>query len=205
MTEAETRSSWPPVLRIVVMTILLSVCAGFFVAFSEDDTPSQRAQMFAVGFGVLAAGLLFQSVRDVRAIMSKTEAMPSQERKASRMMLAMLAVGGAACAATVAMGDVGANGFPTVGSLNPIAAIALAAAIVIIGPWMTTRWWRATDEHERQAYIEGAYVSASVAVYAGTGWWLLSRAALVPPPDGFAIIIGISFIWSAVWLYRKYS
>jgi nitrate/nitrite transporter NarK len=206
MSDVERRPVWPAILRIILFTIVLSVCLGFFTAFFENDSHSTRGWLFGGLFALITAGALFQIFRDGRQLWRDFALMPSRERTSSRMMLGMLAAGGALGAVTVLSSDLGGQGaLPGIGSMNSVVAILLAAFILVIGPWASRRWWQATDEHEQRAYAEGAHVAASAALYAGLCWWLLSRAALVPPPDGMAIVLGISVIWSAVWLYRKYS
>ncbi len=88
--------------------------------------------------------------------------------------------------------------------INPVvAAIGIAVWLLIVPP-LTWIWWRTVDEHEKDAYREGAMVSAHFYLFLVPTWWLASRAGWVPAQDPMIVLLIVSIIWSCVWLYRKY-
>lgn len=205
MTDADRSSSLPALLRATVMLLLAGASVGFFASFLEQETHSQRGWIVAAVMALIGAGALFLLVRDFRRWWQATAAMPTQERRASRILAVSIATGFVLGGATMLLGRADHELLPEAGSMSPVLAVVIAAAVLVIGPWTSRRWWLATDEHERMVYTEAAHIAASAVLYIGIGWWLLSRAALVPPPDAMALLLGMCVIWSFVWLQRKYA
>ena len=86
---------------------------------------------------------------------------------------------------------------------STVAAVAIAVWLLIVPP-LTFVWWRNVDEHEKDAYREGAMVSAHAYIFLVPSWWLGTRAGWLPDQDPMIVLVLVGIVWSAVWLYRKY-
>jgi hypothetical protein len=51
---------------------------------------------------------------------------------------------------------------------------------------------------------DGGYYAAYAFLVGTPTWWVLWRGGLAPEPNGVAIFMLFSLIWSAVWLWKKY-
>jgi hypothetical protein len=71
---------------------------------------------------------------------------------------------------------------------------------VVLWFWHT----RAIDEQEANAYKDGGYYAAYAFLMLTPLWWLLWRGGLLPEPNGFAIYMAFSLVWTIVWLWKKY-
>lgn len=208
---AAPTSSGRPILRATLLIIGLLVIggtmAGLLAAHRQDGGGSMSVAMIAI-LGVcatLVAGGTVLVGRDLLSINRRLSALPSSERASLRMLgialLAGFAVGGGSV--MMSTGTSWLTGPP--GGLPAWVAILSAAALLTVGPYFTRRWWAAIDEHERSAYFEGAYAGGHFALYVGLAWIMLHRADLVPRPDMFALLMGMSLVWTGVWLYRKFT
>ena len=96
----------------------------------------------------------------------------------------------------------------TIFSNSPLpttVALAFAFVLLVIVPAITWYWHRyAVDEMEESAYRDGGYYAAYAFLFLVPLWWLLSRGGLLPEPNGFAIYMAFSLIWTIVWFWKKY-
>jgi hypothetical protein len=93
---------------------------------------------------------------------------------------------------------------------NPLLNLSptMSFAIVVLfnlGLWpITWLWHRTVDEHEEQAVLWGGLIAGYAFIVLGGSWVILSWANVVPEMSlGTAIAI-FSFIWSVVWIYKKF-
>lgn len=86
----------------------------------------------------------------------------------------------------------------------PQALAWLLVLGLIVSLVLSIRWHRLLDEHERAAYDFGAVVAIYVYFTLSVGWWILSRAALVPAPDGVVIFVLTTVCWMLGWLIRRF-
>ncbi len=89
--------------------------------------------------------------------------------------------------------------------VSPTLAIVGIAIWLTVVPFGTWAWWRSVDEHEATAYRDGAMVAAHAYLFIAPTWWLAARAGWVQTQDPMIILLIVSAIWSAFWLYRKYT
>lgn len=90
------------------------------------------------------------------------------------------------------------------GPLPVWLAVALAVLWGVVLPIISWRWERVVDEHEREAYRQGAVAGFYVIGVGAPVWWLLSRADLVRPVDPMGLYIAVLTVTGAVWLWHKY-
>ena len=83
-------------------------------------------------------------------------------------------------------------------------AVVLAFAWGVVLPVISWRWHRVVDEHEREAYRDGA-VAGFYAVEIGAPiWGTFWRAGMLPPVDATALFAAMIAVTGIVWLWRKY-
>lgn len=90
------------------------------------------------------------------------------------------------------------------GPLPAWVAVALALVWGVLLPIISWRWERVVDEHEREAYRQGAVAGFYMIGIGAPGWWLLARGGLVPPVDPIGLYIAVLSVTGAVWLWHKY-
>lgn len=90
------------------------------------------------------------------------------------------------------------------GPLPVWLAIVLALLWGVVMPIISWRWERVVDEHEREAYRDGAVAGFYALSIGGPVWWVLARADLVRPVDPVALYALVLVATGGVWLWRKY-
>lgn len=199
------------VVRIIAATIglifLSGVFAGFLEARADDGNPafSIKAIIVVTAIAALGAWCLWVALGNIWAIKRGVDQMPRRERKSTKITIFALALGG-----------VSGLGIGMAQSLAPHllftpdglvqAPLAIIAVLLwgIAGPWLTNWWLNQTDEHERDAYVEGANWAAHALMFGVPIWWALWKAGLAVEPAAIDCVILASFLWMAVWLRRKF-
>lgn len=199
------------VVRIIAAVIGLIFFAGVFVGFlearAEDGNPPFSVKAIAVVavISALGAWCLWVALRNSLAIKHGVDQMPRRERKSTKITIIALAVGG-----------VSGIGFGITQSLAPHliftpdglvqAPLAIVAVLFwgVAGPWLTHWWLKQTDEHERDAYVEGASWAAHALMFGVPIWWALWKAGLTVEPAAIDCIMLAIFLWMGVWLRRKF-
>jgi hypothetical protein len=90
------------------------------------------------------------------------------------------------------------------GPLPVWLAVAMALLWGVVLPVISWRWEQVVDEHEREAYRDGAVAGFYVMGVGAPVWWLLARAGLVPPVEVSILYAAFLTVTGAVWLWRKY-
>ncbi len=90
------------------------------------------------------------------------------------------------------------------GPLPVWLAVILVLLWGVVLPIISWRWERVVDEHEREAYREGAVAGFYTISIGGPVWWILERAGLVRPVDWMALYVMVVIASGVVWLWRKY-
>ncbi len=102
---------------------------------------------------------------------------------------------------------ISSEGSPDVLSNDPVSA---GIALLVIGLWavagpvLTWLWWQRVDEHEADAYRDGAMLAAHVYIYVTPAWWMATRAGWLPPQEPMIVLLAVSFLWMLVWFVRRY-
>lgn len=100
----------------------------------------------------------------------------------------------------------GAGGFEPFGSgpFNPTAAIMLSVLWLVGMATSILIYQRNIDDHERHAYLWAGVIGFNVIVFAAPIWWLLARAALVPPVDGMLLLLFALLANSGAYVWLKF-
>lgn len=208
-TAPATKSIAVRVIRTIGLYIFVAAAVGFLAAFvhahQEDGNRdwSWRAIAIMAGVALALGAALFQMFRDIGSLFGGRSALPRRERVSLRLLGIATVAGAVGGVLSVVSTE---TGWLTDGKgvLSPTLAIFYVVLLSTLAPWLTTRWWRAIDEHEQAAYVEGANIAGHFVMWAGIGWWVLARAKLVPEPDVIVLVIAMSFVWTGVWLYRRF-
>lgn len=83
-------------------------------------------------------------------------------------------------------------------------AVAIAVLWGIVLPVISWRWHRVVDEHEREAYRDGAVAGYYVIGIGAPVWWFLWRGGLLPPVEAFWFYVAFMLLSGTVWVWRKY-
>ncbi|GAA3250498.1 hypothetical protein [Sphingomonas yabuuchiae] len=84
-------------------------------------------------------------------------------------------------------------------------AILMALVWGVVIPVISWRWHRVVDEHERQAYRDGAVASFYTVALSVPVWWFLWRGGALPPVQFEWVYGAMLIVGSVVWLWRKYA
>lgn len=203
-------------MTLAALGIVMSIgaIAGFL---SVDTSDGGEFSGFALGFlislGVIIAGLSFVVWRNARKLQASGANMTRREKLNRNIVVACGLLGGMIGVILAAMGILGSSDtqeFDPFSSLlsGPIpvaAALALVFVWAVVMPVIAWFWhtW-VIDEQEASAYRDGGYYAAYAYLMLTPTWWLLWRGGLLPEPDGVAIYLTFSLIWSAVWFWKKY-
>lgn len=90
------------------------------------------------------------------------------------------------------------------------APVSSGLALIAIGLWglagpvITWLWWKRVDEHEADAYRQGATLTAHFYMYLTPAWWMATRAGWLPPQEPMIVLLLCSIVWMLVWFIRRY-
>lgn len=197
----------------VVMTA--GAIAGFVGGHQSDGggTISGAAIAVLAGFGAIMVGLSYAIWRNVKKLKSTGEPMTKRE-KLNRNILVSLGLLGGIMGVVLSMsstGDMPGNGPGSLSAIFSSGPIPLSVVIAFVFIWVgimpVVAWYwhtRAIDEQEASAYRDGGYYAAYAFLILAPLWWVLWRGGFLPEPDGVAIYLIFSLIWSAIWFWKKY-
>lgn len=196
----------------VVMTI--GAVAGYLAEHhAQGSGPLGSTGIIVLGISAaIIAGLCFVIWRNVRKLKLSRQPTTRREKLNRNIMLACLLLG----AAIVVVLEVAGTLDATDAAKSPFSMFVDApmpntVALILVFIWAVVMpvvawFWhtRAIDEQEASAYRDGGYYAAYSYLILAPAWWLLWRGGLLPEPDGVAIYVAFSLIWSAIWIWKKY-
>lgn len=189
----------------VIGGLLLIFLAGIIAGYSSVMIENRSADL--VDAAVLGALLLVTALTafGMWRLWPRTGPEPVAPSIRKARFFLILAVG-----LSVVLGFILAAANPSstaVFSNAPVGAATAAVAIVlwvIVAPVLIWLWWRKIDEHEADAYRDGAMIAIHVYMFAAPGWWMATRAGWLPPQDPMVVLLGVCVVWSIVWFVRRY-
>lgn len=196
----------------IVMTA--GAIAGFMGEHQADNGGAFGGVALAVlgGFFAIIASLAYTIWRNAKKLKSSGEPMSKREKLNRNIILACGLLGGAlgAVLATTGLANMPNHGADPFSILfaGPMPITVVLPLVFVWGVIMPVVAWfwhtRAIDEQEASAYRDGGYYAAYAYLILAPVWWLLWRGGLLPEPDGIAIYLTFSLVWSAVWFWKKY-
>ncbi len=188
--------------------------AGFMSEHQADDGGAMGGFALAVigGFFAIIAGLAYAIWRNAKKLKASGEPMSKREKLNRNIILACGFLGGVmgAVVAMTGIANIPDNGADPLSILltGPMPVAVILPLVFFWGVIMPVIAWfwhtRAIDEQEASAYRDGGYYAAYAYLILAPVWWLLWRGGLLPEPDGVAIFLTFSLVWSAVWFWKKY-
>lgn len=214
MTERGGGHNWRLIGLMITWLLGLTAICGFLAGLlhnvSANKAPTALQLTLAAILVVLGIAMLGLAVRHGRKLLARDPLIAPREQRAQRIILAAMLLGGAMGAIMAIPLMLTPSGRHNIGAeliSGPVhPAIALAFVLVLAGflPWLSWQWHRSIDEHEREAYRDGAVVAAYALLIGAPCWWILGRAGLVPAANGTIIFLAFNYIFLAVWLWRKF-
>lgn len=197
----------------IVMT--LGAIAGFMGEHQSDGGGALSGAAIAVlaGFGAVIAGLTYAIWRNVKKLKSNGEPMTKREKLNRNIIVGLGLLGGVMglVLSTSSIGDADGNGPGSLSAIFSSGPLPLTVVLPFVFIWVVimpiVAWFwhtRAIDEQEANAYRDGGYYAAYAFLILAPLWWVLWRGGFLPEPDGVAIYLIFSLIWSAVWFWKKY-
>lgn len=201
----ESRSVFWPAVRAIgfglLAVISLGALAGFIASAVDHGLRHSPA-----GYLVLAAivavlvGSIWVTIRAVKALRPG----PASPRTTKARKMLYLSMGlGAIVGLVLQLGSPGGE-INLEGPLPPTVALLAIVALLVGVPLVSWNWWRNIDEHEAQAYKDGALVG----IYAYSAitpiWWFGWRGGFFPEPHAMIIFLVVTAVWGLGWAYRRY-
>lgn len=196
------------------IVMIVGGIAGFMSEHqSRGGALSGSALAVLAGFGAIIAGLAYIIWRNAKKLTSHSEPMTKRE-KLNRNIIFGLGLLGGAMGVVLSMSSIGNmpdNGPASLSDIFSSGPLPLTVVIPFIFIWVVVMpvvawFWhtRAIDEQEASAYRDGGYYAAYAFLILAPLWWMLWRGGFLPEPDGIAIYLIFSVIWSAIWFWKKY-
>lgn len=194
----------------IVVAMLGPMIVGFLSGHRDHGGPMSPAGMAVLA--IMAVGLVGGAVALFRfrhLAMPNSAAKAPSERANHRLIAWTGALGGVIGLAMAIATSQGAGPGERLDILS--GAIPGWFAVLIAFLWgvvlsaMTWRWHRVIDEHEREAYRDGAVAGYYVMAIGAPVWWFLWRGGLLPAVDAFWLFMAVMIASGGVWMWRKYA
>lgn len=88
--------------------------------------------------------------------------------------------------------------------INPVVAGFAIAVWLIFMPVATLKWMRTVDEHEAEAYREGAFIAGHLYLFLAPAWWMATRAGWLPAQDPMIVFVLVCVVWTVTWFVKRY-
>ena len=199
------------ILWMVVASIGIVMTLGAIAGFMGEHRSDGGGVL--AGFGAIIAGLSYAIWRNVKKLKSSGEPMTKREKLNRNIIIGLGLLGGimGAMLSSSSIGNMPDNGPGSLSAIFSSGPIPLTVVIPFVFVWVVimpvVAWFwhtRAIDEQEASAYRDGGYYAAYAFLILAPLWWVLWRGGFVPEPDGVAIYLIFSLIWSAIWFWKKY-
>jgi membrane-bound metal-dependent hydrolase YbcI (DUF457 family) len=185
----------------LTLVVLAGVLAGYLSVAVE------RAHLSVKGGVVLAliVGLITLVGFGMWRFWPRTEPEPVAPRvRSARNLVALTGVLGIPLGVMLGIADDGTGLLFSNGPISPVIAATAIFTWAIAVPLLTWLWWRKIDEHEADAYRDGALVAAHGYLFTVPTWWMATRAGWLPPQDPMLVLLVVACLWCAVWFARRY-
>lgn len=182
------------------LLFIAGIIAGYTSAVVKHGGPSLIDVAMLTGM-VVAAGALGYGIW---RIWPQSSGEPEAPRvKSARKILIAVVIISFPLGILLALADDTPSVFSN-GPINPAIALIALAIWLIPAPILTWLWWRRVDEHEANAYRDGALIAMHTYMFLAPAWWMGTRAGFLPPQDPMAVLLLVSAVWGAAWFARRY-
>lgn len=188
----------------VVLLFLVAFLAGYVTAMIESGEVPAIIDFAIIGTSlVLIGGVAFGCVKFWPN--TGPEPIGPSVKRSRDLMYAMI---GLSLLAGMAFAVAEGPDEYTLFSNGPIGSTTAIVALIgwlIIFPIITFLWWQSINEHEASSYRDSSMFAAHAYLFIAPAWWMASRAGWVPDQDPMIVLIIITIIWCAAWIYRKFA
>lgn len=182
------------------LMFIAGIIAGYTSAVIQRGGPSLIDVAMLTGMVLTAAAIGYGIWR----IWPQSSGEPEAPRvKSARKILIAVVILCIPLGILLAMGDDPSSFFSN-SPVDPAIALIALAIWLIPAPILTWLWWRRVDEHEANAYRDGASVAMHTYMFLAPAWWLCTRAGFLPPQDPMAVLVLVSTVWGAAWFARRH-
>ena len=203
---------------IMLAALGIVMISGFIAGFTAQHQSEGGGAFTGIAAAILAAAILaiiglgYWAWQNAKAMKVPGENLTRRELLNHNILLGCVFLGGVMGFAIAASGisntsDNAADPFAAL-IAGPLPLHILVPIIIVWGIIMPVIAWfwhtRIIDEQEANAYRDGGYYAAYAFLLLTPLWWLLWRGGFLPEPDGVAIYITFSLVWTAVWFWKKY-
>lgn len=178
---------------------LAIAAAGFHLLLEEGELTAKVAWPVMIGT-VLALGGGYKLYR-LKPLANQDGPIAESERM-TRLVLVMSMVLGAAIGMAIVIGG-GEFGTLSNGPINPVTGIVVTVAYVVLMPIAAIYSHRSADEFVRGVYAQDAMLALYVYSVITPGWWMLSRAGVIPAQDPMIVFMIVIAVWGVSWITRK--
>lgn len=184
----------------IALLFIVSMIGGYSVAAFEHGGPGLRDAAILAAMALVAALVGYGMWRFWPSAASEPVA---PRVRSARLLLGIAVILGVPLGILLAVTDEGSGFLSNAPVSSGIAALAIVLWAVA-GPLISWLWWQKIDEHEADAYRDGALVAAHAYIFIVPSWWMATRAGWLPPQDPMLVMLAVTFLWSAVWFVRRY-
>lgn len=193
---------------LIAATFLTTVFgAGVVAGFTDaggGDSPKVLAAIYAVWIAIVG-GFALSAARVWLKRANGSKQPLSRSTRRSRSLMYVLVAFSAVIGMFLAYFAPEGTSLLSDGPIPAYPALILIMLWLVGGPIVTILWWRMTDEHDRASYVDGANIAGHAYLFITPGWWVATRAGLLPEQNPMVVLLIVAVIWSAVWFYRRYS
>lgn len=185
----------------LTLVFLAGVLAGYLGVAAEHGYLSFTAAIVLA----LIVGLITLVGYAMWRFWPRTEDEPVAPRiRSARNLLALMVALGVPLGIMLGIADDGPGLLFSDGPVSPVIAGTAIVIWAIAGPLLTWAWWGKIDEHEADAYRDGALVAAHGYMFIVPAWWMATRAGWLPPQEPMLVMLAVASLWSAIWFVRRY-
>jgi hypothetical protein len=185
----------------ILLIFIAGMIAGYTSVVIEHGAP-RPIDAAMIGAMLLAGALVVYSMWRLwpRGL---DEPVAPRVRSARRILIAALIV---SLMLGVLLGEADSNAgiFLSNAPVSHGLATLAIALWMILGPILTWLWWQKIDEHEADAYRDGAFIAGHAYMFIAPAWWMASRTGWLPAQDPMLVVLAVSVLWMVVWFVRRY-
>lgn len=175
------------------------VAAGVTVLFTKGALTAKAGGTLAVGITLFGAGAY--SLYRLNPFAFLSEPVSDSVRKTRRSVM-WSTLFGVVLGLALALSDPQLNAFSN-GPVDRTIAIVLTLAYAVLTPLFAIYWHKNADEFEKTAYEKGALLGIYAYSFITPGWWMLTRAKVLPPQDPMIVFLIVTSIWGICWIANK--
>lgn len=185
----------------ILLIFIAGMIAGYASGVVEHGSPGPIDAVM-IGAMLLAGALIIYGMWRLWPH-GLNEPVAPRVRSARRILIAAL-ICSVMLGVLLGEGDGDAGWFLSNAPVSHGLATLAIALWMILGPILTWLWWQKIDEHEADAYREGAFIAVHAYIFIAPAWWMASRAGWLPAQDPMLVALAVSVIWMIVWFVRRY-